>query len=199
MPNIALEDFIGTHREEVIRRHQAKVAARVPQSPVFLSHHGVPLFLTQLCEQLRDGASQSDDLGVSARKHGHDLLLQGFTIDQVVHGYGDVCQSTTELAVELGAPISTDDFRTLNGCLDNAIAGAVTEFTLEQGVTRDRQSAELQNLANAAIAGWQAIRSGCVGVKGSTGVMVERSMLAIKAASSSRWTNPKQDGKNVRA
>jgi hypothetical protein len=31
-----------------------------------------------------------------------------------VHEYGDVCQSITDLAVELGAPISTDDFRTLN-------------------------------------------------------------------------------------
>jgi hypothetical protein len=41
---------------------------------------------------------------------------------------GDVCQAITELAVELNAPISTDDFRTLNRCLDDAIAGAVTEY-----------------------------------------------------------------------
>ena len=38
-----------------------------------------------------------------------------------------ICQSVTELAVELDAPIGTDDFRTLNRCLDDAIAGAVTE------------------------------------------------------------------------
>ena len=104
--------------------------------------------------------SQSEDIGDSAKKHGHDLLKQGFTIDQVVHDYGDVCQSITELAVELGAPISTDDFRTLNRCLDNAIAGAVTEFTLEQGVTRDKQSAELHNLTEAAIFAFRAIRAG---------------------------------------
>ena len=107
------------------------------------SYHGVPLFLNQLREQLRDGAVESEEISDSAKKHGHDLLKQGFNIDQVVHDYGDVCQSITELAVELGAPISTEDFRTLNRCLDNAIAGAVTEFTLEQGVTRDKDFAEL--------------------------------------------------------
>ena len=64
--------------------------------------------------------------------HGHELLLQGFTVSQVVHDYGDVCQAITELAVEMNAPISTDDFRMLNKCLDDAIAGAVTEFGREQ-------------------------------------------------------------------
>ena len=29
--------------------------------------------------------------------HGHDLPLQGLTVGQVVHDYGDVCQSITEL------------------------------------------------------------------------------------------------------
>jgi hypothetical protein len=28
-------------------------------------------------------------------------LRQGFTVSQVVHDYGDVCQAITELAVEL--------------------------------------------------------------------------------------------------
>jgi len=49
-----------------------------------------------------------------------------------VHDYGDVCQAITELAVELNAPISTDDFRTLNRCLDHAITGTVTEYGRER-------------------------------------------------------------------
>ena len=53
-------------------------------------------------------------------------------MSQVVHDYGDVCQAITELAVEMNAPISTDDFRMLNRCLDDAIAGAVTEYGREQ-------------------------------------------------------------------
>jgi hypothetical protein len=53
-------------------------------------------------------------------------------VSQVVHDYGDVCQAITELAGEMDAPISTEDFRTLNRCLDDAIAGAVTEYGREQ-------------------------------------------------------------------
>jgi hypothetical protein len=120
--------------------------------------------------------------------------MQGFIIDQVVHGYGDICQSTTDLSVELGAPISTDDFRTLNRCLDNAIAAAVTEFTLEQDVTRDRQSTELRSLANAAIAVFEAIRAGNVGVGGTTAAVVQQSLLAIRAAATARSPEPKHEG-----
>src|SRR5688572_16039121 len=113
MVSIALEDFICNHHDELIRRCEAKVRTRVPALDKGESYHGVPLFLEQLCEQLRDGADETGDIGDSAKKHGHNLLKQGFTIEQVVHDYGDVCQSVTELAMELGAPISVDDFRTL--------------------------------------------------------------------------------------
>ena len=106
MATIALEDFVGTYRDELIRRCHAKVTSRVPPPDIADSHYGVPLFLNQLREQLRDGSSESDEIGDSAKKHGHDLLKQGFTIEQVVHDYGDVCQSITDLAVELGAPIA---------------------------------------------------------------------------------------------
>jgi hypothetical protein len=197
MAHIPLNDFIGTYRDELIRRCQVKVVSRVLPPGNAASSHGVPLFLNQLCEQLRDGASQSDDIGDSARKHGHDLLNQGFTIEQVVHDYGDVCQSITDLAMELGAPISTDDFRTLNRCLDDAIAGAVTEFTAEQSVTRDRQSVELHKLTEAAIFAFRVIRAGGVGAGGSTGAVVERSLLAILAAVDALSPEPEQVQKEL--
>jgi hypothetical protein len=197
MAHIPLEDFVRTYREELIRRCQAKVASREPPPGSAGSSHGVPLFLDQLGEQLRDGARQPGDIGDSAKKHGHDLLRQGFTIEQVVHNYGDVCQSVTDLAVELDAPISTDDFRTLNRCLDDAIAGAVTEFTLEEGVTRAKQSSELHSLAEAAICAFRFIRSGGVGPGGSTGAVVERNLVAILAAMDAGSPGPEQTSKTL--
>jgi hypothetical protein len=197
MAHIPLNDFIRTYRDELIRRCQVKVESRVLPPGNVVSRHGVPLFLDQLCEQLRDGASHSDDIGESAKKHGHDLLNQGFTIEQVVHDYGDVCQSVTDLAVELGAPISTDDFRTLNRCLDDAIAGAVTEFTAEQSVTRHRQSAELHKLTEAAIFAFRVIRAGGVGAGGSTGAVVERSLLALLDAVDAQSPEPEQAGREL--
>jgi hypothetical protein len=191
MANIALEDFIGTYRDELIRRCQVKVASRVPPDKKH-DDRGIPLFLDQLCVQLRDSGSSPEDIGNSGKKHGHDLLNQGFSIDQVVHDYGDVCQSITELAVEMGAPISTDDFRTLNRCLDNAIAGAVTQFTLEGSVTRDKETAELHALAQAAVFAFRAIQAGNVGVAGSTGAVLERSLLALLTFLEARAPEPKQ-------
>lgn len=124
-----LHEFIAVHREEIISRCRMKVAARsVPPPTQAEIDHGVPLFLEQVVDTLRLGVLSSAEISQTALLHGHDLLLQGFTVSQVVHDYGDVCQAITELAVELNAPISTEDFRTLNRCLDDAIAGAVTEY-----------------------------------------------------------------------
>ena len=98
-----------------------------------------------------------------------------------MHGYGDVCQSITELAVETNAPISTDDFRTLNRCLDDAIAGAVTEFSREQDLTRDGESQEMRALLRTATTAFEVLQTGNVGVGGSTGALVVRSLRAIEA------------------
>ncbi len=113
-----LDEFIVANREEIIRRCGAKVAARAVSTPSKQEvAHGVPVFLDQLVEALRDPRPTSD-IARSALQHGHELLLKGFTVSQVVHDYGDVCQVVTELAVEMNAPISTNDFRILNRCLE---------------------------------------------------------------------------------
>ena len=68
-----------------------------------------------------------------------------FTVDQVVHDYGDVCQAVTALAVEQSSTITVDEFRTLNRCLDNAIADAVASFGQARQFSLDRQSQTAQN------------------------------------------------------
>jgi signal transduction histidine kinase len=189
-----LHEFIAMNREEIIGRCRAKVARRsVPPPTEAEIDHGVPVFLDQLTDALRLGLSSTPDIGRSATQHGHDLLLQGFTVSQVVHGYGDVCQAVTDLAVEVNAPISADDFRTLNRCLDEAIAGAVTEYGREQNQsTLDGESArgserlgflahELRNLTNTAIFAFEVLKTGNVGVAGSTGTVLHRSLTGLRA------------------
>ena len=56
---------------------------------------------------------------MTAVRHGNELLLKGFTVDQVVHDYGDLCQAVTELAIELDTPITNKEFHSLNRCLDS--------------------------------------------------------------------------------
>jgi len=192
--SVLLHEFIAVNREEIIKRCRAKVATRsVPPPTEAEIDHGVPVFLDQLVNALRLGLISNPEIGKSAVQHGHDLLLQGFTVSQVVHDYGDVCQSVTGLAVEMNAPISTDDFRTLNRCLDDAIAGAVTEYgrgrnqsTLEGETAHGSErlgflAHELRNLTNTAIAAFEVLKTGNVGVAGSTGTVLHRSLVGMRA------------------
>src|ERR1700730_4977066 len=117
MATVKLDEFIDVYRDELIRRCRAKVAARsIPPPSDAEIDHGVPLFLDQLVQALRLGQVSNPEIGRSAILHGHDLLVQGFSVSQVVHDYGDICQSITDLAMEMGAPISVDDFLTLTRC-----------------------------------------------------------------------------------
>ena len=78
-----LHEFIAINREEIISRCRAKVATRsVPPPSEVEIDHGVPMFLDQLIDALRLGLTSSPEIGRSAVKHGHDLLLQGFTVSQ---------------------------------------------------------------------------------------------------------------------
>jgi signal transduction histidine kinase len=189
-----LHEFIEMNREEIIRRCREKVAMRsVPPPTEAEIDHGVPVFLDQLTDALRLGLATTPEIGRSAIQHGHDLRLQGFTVSQVVHDYGDICQAITDLAVDVNAPISTDDFRTLNRCLDEAIASAVTEYGREQNQsTLDGESArgserlgflahELRNLTNTAIFAFEVLKTGNVGVAGSTGTVLHRSLMGLRA------------------
>ena len=65
--------------------------------------NGVPLFLQQLVdtlqrEQATTSRQTSPEMTQSAQRHGGDLEQAGFTVGQVVDGYGDVCQAVTALA-----------------------------------------------------------------------------------------------------
>jgi signal transduction histidine kinase len=186
-------EFISLKREEIITRCRAKVAARsIPPPNDAEINHGVPLFLDQLVAMLRSGDTNTREIDQSASQHGHDLLLKGFTISQVVHDYGDVCQTVTDLAVESNAPISTEDFRTLNRCLDEAIASAVTMYQCERqealsdnAAHRDHERMgflihELRNLVGTAVIAFDVLKSGRVGVGGSTGAVLNRSLTALR-------------------
>ena len=113
-------------------------------------------------------------------------------MSQVVHDYGDVCQTITQMAVDMRVPITVQDFRMLNACLDNAIAGAVTEYGRQRNQsTLDGETArgserlgflahELRNLVNTAIVAFDVLKTGNIGVGGSTGVVLHRSLMGLR-------------------
>jgi diguanylate cyclase (GGDEF)-like protein len=115
----------------------SRAGCKIPRQELL---HGVPVFLEQIIDRLRleqrsefvrhnIDARPDPDVAPTATLHGGDLLHEGFTIEQVIRDYGDVCQAVTGLAVETGASISAQEFHTFNRCLDDAIAAAVTEYS----------------------------------------------------------------------
>ncbi len=181
MTPVLLHEFIRTHREELITRCKAKVATRSASTRAAgASDHGVALFLDQLIGELRDGSSRTPEIARAARTHGGDLLRRGFTVSQVVHDYGDVCQSVTDLAMEMDASIGVRDFGTLNRCLDDAIAGAVTQHAQGQPGSRSGESDALRTMLESAIAAFDVLEAGRVGVGGSTGTILRHSLTGMR-------------------
>jgi hypothetical protein len=189
-----LSEFLATHHEALIANSRAKVASRAaPRATPIELQTGVPLFLDQLVATLRiqesTGATPSDhQIGLSAAKHGKALQEIGFTAAQVIHDYGDVCQAITELAVQLDAPIKADEFRTLNRCLDEAMAEAVSEFGRQRelsisGDETERRrffAHELRNLLNGSMLAFEVLSDCSVGIGGSTGAVLGRNLTRMR-------------------
>jgi signal transduction histidine kinase len=131
-------------------------------------------------------------MGTSATQHGAELSKLGFTIDQVVHDYGDLCQAITDLAYESSATFSVDEFRTLNRCLDNAIAGAVSAFshqrdssvednkTIAMNERLGRFAHEVRNLLGTATLAYSAAKTGNLSLTGATGSVLEHSLSGLR-------------------
>lgn len=206
-----LHTFLSAHRTELIDRCRSKVALRAGPTTIEAElEYGIPLFLDQLIKTLQmeqgsepmrsrrvSGASGGDqsvlsEIGTSATQHGRELSRSGFSVDQVVHNYGDLCQAIMEVATERRVAIRVDEFQTLNRCLDNAMADAVAEFAFQHasGVTaRDIQAMnerlgilahELRNLIHTATLAFRAIKAGGVGIAGATGAVLERSLIGLR-------------------
>ncbi len=203
-----LHDFLTSNRMELIERCRAKVSRRrAPRATPRELEYGVPLFLAQLAEMLPGGSVHPDadtkapearstlaesQIGEGATRHGKELLRHDFTIEQVVHDYGDLCQSITELAVEQHAPITVHEFGILNIRLDNAIAGAVSEYARQHDLAIANGRAlppgerlgvlahGMRNLLNTSILAVTAIKRGNVGFGGATGAALDRSLIGMR-------------------
>ena len=201
MSSHMLQDFIAANREKIVDRARQRGSERTaPKSTDAKLVHGVPILLTQIIDALArvtatrtlhlvGSAAGTTEITDTAALHGHELLRNGLTVAQVVNGYGDVCQVVTELADEASLTISAQEFHAFNKCLDQAIAGAVTAY----GGQRERDLAyegterlgvlahEMRNLLNTMTLSLSIIRDGKVGLAGSTGAILTRSMSGLSA------------------
>jgi len=193
MASGTLRELVATHRDDILARARARVRARQdPATTEVELAMALPLFLNQLGEALRKASSSAaidhTEIAASAAELGHQRFSQGLTVEQVVHDYGDLCQVITGLASEREVSVSVDEFQTLNLCLDDAIAGAVTAFSQQresaiasEGTERLGVLAhEMRNVLGAAMMSFASIKQGVVGPGGSTGAIHGRSLLRMR-------------------
>jgi signal transduction histidine kinase len=206
MPGFLAEnrgDLIARCRAKVALRAEPGQAANELE-------HGITPFLDQLIKTLLveqgdepansrkvsgptgGGAPALSEIGETAAAHGRELLAHGYTAEALVHDYGDLCQAITDLAVERGFVIQPGEFRIFNRCLDNAIAIAVTEFGYQRDALVAERNAEslnerlgvfaheLRNALGSATLAVQLIRAGKVGHSGSTGGVLDRSLVQMR-------------------
>jgi signal transduction histidine kinase len=206
-----LYEFLDANRAAVVERWRAKVAGRrAPHSRDPARDLGIPLFLGQVIETLRvehgagaagarnprtlrpDRVRASSEIAAAAARHGRELLLSGFTVEQVVHDYGDLGQAVTELAEERHTPVAPDELNTLSSCLDEAIADAVGEFGSQREILLVEKGEramserlgflahEQRNFLNTAILSFAAIKAGAVGINGATSGVLDRSLIGLR-------------------
>jgi signal transduction histidine kinase len=182
-----LHEFLLANRAAIIARARSKGTAR-PAARAIEEElgGGIPLFLDQLTNALRLLQASTPAMEESATRHGGDLLRRGFTVAQVVHDYGGVCQAVTELADDTNVSITADEFRFFNRYLDDSIARAVTEYTRQretlvaEGTERLAELArELRRSLGAAMLAFESVQTGRVGPRGSTAAVLGRSLMHL--------------------
>jgi hypothetical protein len=205
-----LHEFLASNRDELIGRCRSKVSKRdsPPVTPTELEH-GVPLFLEELvwalrCEEENPGLDRDRIFGPlsktpaavessrTAALHGKELLEGGYSVDQVVRDYGDICQAITELATERDAAVTVEEFRTFNRLLDNAIADAVSSYGChrdesisaqgeqDQQIWKGTLGDEQRELLDTAVKAFDALKVGNIGLRGATGTLLEDSLVKLR-------------------
>lgn len=151
---------------------------------------GLPLFYDQLIKVLdkQVHTDNAEDLLLAASEHGKEFLRLGYSLSHVVHAYGAMCQAITETAAMRNASISASEFNILNGCLDVAIAAAVSEYQFRSAEAIEAKEVEhlgflaheLRNALSSATIAHELIKAGHVGTRGSTAAVLEENLSRMR-------------------
>jgi signal transduction histidine kinase len=217
--------FLINNRDEILNRSRENITLRLGQTaiPEYLVD-AIPLFLGQLERTfLADettgeargaqggltraaGETKVADMSFSRAVCDEKLTALSFTVDHVVHDYGDVCRAVTDLAVEHEIPFAVKEFRILNGCLDSAIANAMTVFSFEHDAAVETERTaevnrrlgylmhEVRNALGIATMAALAMEARNLTIKSATGVVLTRSLATLTALTNRTLEEVKRAG-----
>jgi signal transduction histidine kinase len=176
-------ELVTDHRKLIEGRTRELFLAFPGPKAVLRDDDGIPILIDQLVETLRRGDRASEkEIERVAAKYGGVLFARGFTVGELVRGYGTVCEAVTKVGQELNMSFSNREFEMLNRVLDVAVAAAVTEYQRQRAnATADEElqhigalAHELRNALSAAVMAFTVIKQGVVGTSGQTSDTVDR-------------------------
>jgi hypothetical protein len=178
-------ELVTDHRKLIeVRTRQLFQAFPGPKA-VLRDDDGIPSLLDQLVDTLRRGDRASEEeIATVAAKYGGLLFARGFTVGELVRGYGTICEAVTKVGQELNMNFSNCEFEMLNRVFDVAIAASVTEYQRQRAnATADEElqhigalAHERRNALSAAMMAFTVIKQGVVGTSGQTSDTLDRSL-----------------------
>ena len=128
-----LHDFLTAERENILSLAKSTASNSQGIRVTTVMEEGWSVFYSELIGLMKLDApfASHGEKGVhtiGAEEQGKEYLRLGYTISEVVHSYGLICQAITATASEKAFEITSREFQQLNLSLDTAIAEAVTEY-----------------------------------------------------------------------
>jgi signal transduction histidine kinase len=123
-----LHDLILANRDEILARTRKLIDSNSDGADP-LPIDRLPLFLDQLGDALllagSGGTVTRRSIADSALARGIAAVsVGGLTVEGAIREYGALCGVISRLAIERDSPISTEEFLTLDVCLDDAVGWA---------------------------------------------------------------------------
>jgi signal transduction histidine kinase len=188
-----LETFIDANRSEILGHCLRELKLRYPDRADEDLGYGFAGFVDEVITALREDAREANGspnatFGVAtAAAHAIARKRQGFDLSRVIHDYGLVCDSITELLHERDAQPSAREFQVLNRCVDEAVSQAVEAFWGETHEDQRQEKAErlgflaheIRNAVSSANMAFNLIRYGRVAPDGRTADVVQRGLARI--------------------
>lgn len=185
-----LHDFLTREREAILGIVSAQAGTlEKGRGSSSTMDKGWGMFYDELTELMRQDEPFSfhNEIGhhtEGAIEHGQEYFQMGYSLSEVVHSYGIICQAITSHASELQFPITSREFQQLNLSLDTAIAEAVTQH---DKVSREKSTSveaerlgflahELRKCIQNITVTLEIILSGSVGAQSSTSSVLEKNI-----------------------
>jgi hypothetical protein len=183
-----LDTFIDAKRSEIVGHCLHALQKRYPDRLDEDLSHGFASFIDEVIDALREnGGGPAPSRESNAAQHAIVRKRQGFDLSRVIHDYGLVCDSISELLDVHDKQPSAREFQILNRCIDEAVSQAVEAFWSETHEEETQEKAErlgflaheIRNAVSSASMAFNLIRYGRVAADGRTADVVQRGLVRI--------------------